>query len=228
MSLEAGDAERIGRYLALLLDENTRMNLTAIRDPEAAWERHALDALSLLGVISQANPPASPIRIADVGTGGGVPGMILALALPDAQITLIDSTAKKTAFLQRAADELGLSNVRVVTARAESAGAYPRGELRDSFDVVVARAVARISILAELCVPLAREGALIAMIKGQRADDEMLEAKQALYELHAGHVGTVDTPTGKIIVLEKSRRTPKKYPRPPGEPNRNPIGGRLA
>lgn len=224
VSLEPGDTERIGAYLALLLDENTRMNLTAIREPEAAWEKHALDALSLLALAAQASPAGDRLAIADVGTGGGVPGMILAIVIPNADVTLIDSTAKKTDFLARAAADLGLTNCRAVNGRAETLGAHPSGELRDAFDLVIARAVARISILSELCVPMAREGGLLGFVKGQRAQEELDEARKALYELHTHHAGTIETPTGRIVVLEKTRRTPKKYPRPAGEPNRRPIG----
>lgn len=243
ISLDPGDDQRLAHYLALLLDANNRTNLTAIKDPDAAWERHALDALSLLGVLADAEPSGERLSIADVGTGGGVPGMILAIAMPHADITLIDATAKKTAFLEAAALELGLTNVAVINGRAEDLGAFKtkpgktipgktksgkdtpgRGPLRDAFDVVVARAVSRVAIAAELCVPLARERGLVILVKGEKAVQELAEAKQALYELHTVPLGVIETPTGRLVVLEKTRRTPKTYPRRAGEPVRAPIG----
>lgn len=224
VTLEEGDAERIGAYLGMLLDENTRVNLTGIREPEAAWEKHALDALGLLQVVHEAQPSGPRLAIADVGTGGGVPGIILALVLPDADVTLIDSTAKKTSFLERAIEALGLNNCTVLTQRVEKLAGYPVGRYRDRFDLVVARALAKVSVASELCVPLARVDGLVALIKGQRAGEELEEAKTALYELHTHHIGTIETSTGRIVVLEKTRKTPKKYPRPEGEPSRRPIG----
>ena len=86
------------------------------------------------------------------------------------------------------------------------------------------RALGRIAVASELCVPLAREGGIVALIKGQKADEELTEAKAALHMLHAVHTGTIDTKTGRIVILEKTRRTPKVYPRRDGEPKRSPLG----
>ena len=234
IAFEPGDTERLGHFLALLLDENTRMNLTAIRGPEEAWDRHVLDALTLLPVLAEviSAEEDQPARIIDVGSGGGVPGLPLAIALPSHHFTLLDATAKKTAFLRRAADELGLTNVDVVTGRAETLG-QDRGQRtatgrtgghRDRYDAVIARAVGRLPMLAELTVPLARVGGLIALVKGQQAEEELTEAKPALHLLHTAHAATLDTPTGRIVVLEKLRDTPKAYPRRDGEPKRSPLG----
>ncbi|MFT5424067.1 MAG: 16S rRNA (guanine527-N7)-methyltransferase [Phycisphaerales bacterium] len=239
VSFEPGEVERLGHYLALLLDENTRMNLTAIRDPAEAWERHILDALTLLPVLGEVAPAphengegADRVEMIDVGSGGGVPGIPLAIVLPSVNFTLLDSTAKKTAFLERTVKELGLTNVRVVTGRAEALG-QDRGErvaqgrtggFRDRFDAVIARAVGRMATLAEITVPMARVGGLVVMIKGQKADEELTEAKAALHLLHAAHSGTIDTPTGRVVVLEKLRNTPRDYPRKDGEPKRVPLG----
>ncbi|MEO0511767.1 MAG: 16S rRNA (guanine(527)-N(7))-methyltransferase RsmG [Planctomycetota bacterium] len=228
VELEPGETDQIGRYLALLLDANARVNLTAIKTPDAAWDRHALDALTLLGVLADCEPKGDRLSIADVGTGGGVPGIIIAVARPDADVTLIDATAKKTAFLETAVDALGLTNCRVVTGRAEDLGAFQtpggRGEMRDAFDVVVARAVARVAVASELCVPLARELGRVILVKGAKAPEELEDAKRALYELHAVPLGIVETPTGRLVVIEKTRRTPKRFPRRSGEPARCPIG----
>ncbi len=220
VSFESGELERLGKYLAVLLDANTRMNLTAITSPDDAWLRHVLDSLTLLPVL--ADLPESP-RIVDVGSGGGAPALPLAIVMPHARFTLVEATKKKADFLLAAAKALGLSNVEVVNNRAESIGAHP-SLLRAQFDAVTARAVGRLAILAELSVPLAKVGGIIALIKGQKANEELEEAKQALHMLHASHAGTVDTPTGRIVVLEKRRTTPIDYPRKPGEPERAPLG----
>jgi 16S rRNA (guanine527-N7)-methyltransferase len=220
VTFEPGEVEQLGKYLAILLDANTRMNLTAITSPDDAWLKHILDSLTLLPVL--ADLPESP-RIVDIGSGGGAPALPLAIAMPTARFTLVESTTKKADFLRAAASALGLANVEVVNNRAESIGAHP-SLLRAQFDAVTARAVGRLAILAELAVPLAKVGGIIALIKGQKADEELEEAKQALHMLHASHAGTIDTPTGRIVVLEKRRTTPIDYPRKPGEPERAPLG----
>lgn len=220
VSFEAGEVERLGRYLAMLLAANTRMNLTAVTDTDDAWTKHILDSLTLLPVLAELPDNA---RIADVGSGGGAPAIPLAIVMPSARFTLIESTAKKAAFLRAAIDVLGLPNAEVVNDRAESLGAHPSLH-RAAYDAVTARAVGRLAVLAELCVPLAKVGGVIALIKGQKADEELAEAKQALHMLHASHMGTIDTPTGRVVALEKRRTTPIDYPRKPGEPSRAPLG----
>lgn len=224
IELEPGDTDRFAHFLRILYAANATTNLTAIRDPAEGWLKHVFDSLTLLPLLAEAQAAGDRLSIGDVGSGGGVPALVLAVARPDADITLLEATGRKCDFLRTAADELGLTNVTVINDRSERVGAFPDGQLRDRFDVVTARALGRIAVASELCVPLARERGLILLIKGQAADEELEEAKQALHELHTVHAGTVDTPTGRIVVLEKSRRTPKKYPRRDGEPKRAPIG----
>lgn len=234
LSFEPGELEKLGHYLALLLDENTRMNLTAIREPAEAWDKHIFDALTLIPVLAELEPAegSEAVEIMDVGSGGGVPGIPLAIAMPSLRFTLMDATAKKTAFLGRVARELGLRNVRVVTGRAEAMGQDRgvrtsqgrAGGHRDRYDAVIARAVGKVAMLAELTVPMARIGGLVVMVKGQRADEELAEAQAGLHMLHTTHAGTIETPTGRIVVLEKRRVTPKDYPRRDGEPKRAPLG----
>lgn len=224
IEFESGETEQLYAFLDVLYKANETTNLTAIRDENEAWMRHIFDALTLLPVLSEAEDKGEALRVADVGSGGGVPAIPLAIVRPDARFTLIEATGRKAEILRIFADELGLKNLEIINGRAEQLGAFKTGDLRDAFDVVTARALGRIVVAAELCVPLAREGGLVALIKGQKADEELEEAKQALHMLHATHTGTLDTPTGKIVVLEKSRRTPKVYPRRDGEPKRSPLG----
>ncbi|MHC4976046.1 MAG: 16S rRNA (guanine(527)-N(7))-methyltransferase RsmG [Planctomycetota bacterium] len=215
---EPSEIARLGRFLALLLDATSRINLTAIRDPEKAWMRHIFDALTLLMVLGELPEGSS---IVDVGSGGGVPALPLAIVRPDWSVSCLESTGKKCDFLRQASESLGLSNVEVVQDRAEAAGQDPR--YRERFDGVVARAVGRIRVLAEYTIPLARPEGLVVLTKGQKAQEEIEEAHQALYLLHADVSTTVPTPTGTLVVLQKTRKTPAKYPRAVGEPARDPL-----
>ncbi|MEO1128807.1 MAG: 16S rRNA (guanine(527)-N(7))-methyltransferase RsmG [Planctomycetota bacterium] len=226
VAFDDGDLARLGIYLDLLLRTNKIVNLTAVKEEHAAWTRHVFDALTLLPLLQDLPENA---RIADVGSGGGLPGIPLAICLPSMHVTLIEATGKKAAFLQHVAAAMGLTNVSVVNDRAETIGQMG-AEHRDSYDVVIARAVGRMAVLAELTMPLARparddadDGGLLLLIKGERAEEELDEARQALHKLHAEHVTTMQTPTGRIVVLRKRRRTPRIYPRRAGEPKRDPL-----
>lgn len=222
LELEPLEVERYGRFLAMLLAANEQMNLTAITTPEEMWMRHIFDSLTLLPMLAELPEKA---RVADVGSGAGLPGIPLAIALPKASFSLIESTGKKAAFIEAAVRALGLRNVKVLNARAEEVGRdWNRGQgTRESFDAAVARAVGRLSIIAELCVPLVRVGGLVLLHKGAKADEELAEAAGALEKLKTAHAGTVETPTGRIVALEKLVPTPRLYPRAPGEPAKNPL-----
>jgi 16S rRNA (guanine527-N7)-methyltransferase len=220
VEFDPGDLERLGLYLALLLERNKVTNLTGIKDPDECWIRHILDSLTLLPLCAELPDGA---LIADVGSGGGAPALPLAIVEPRLHFTCIETTGKKADFLCETISELGLKNVDVYNERVETLGAKG-GELRDRFDLVTARALGRIVVAAELTAPLAKIGGLVALIKGERAEEELDEAKQCLHRLCVSHVGTTQTPTGRIVAIEKSRPTPGMYPRKPGEPKRAPLG----
>lgn len=229
IEFDTGDLDKIGLHLAMLLAANETTNLTAITDPTEAWSRHVLDSLTLLPFLADL-PDDS--RVIDVGSGGGFPGMPLAICLPRIRFTLLEATGKKAVFLRTVAEHLGLSNVTVHSDRAERA-AQDRGEKtangrtgghRERYDAVMARAVGRLVVLAELTVPFAKVGGRVLLIKGQKATEELEEATAALHLLKAVHVITQPTPTGQIVVLEKSSATPRDYPRADGEPSRVPLG----
>lgn len=217
IAFETGDVQRLGRFLSLLLDANTRFNLTAITDETQAWMRHIFDALTLLPHIASANATS----LIDIGSGGGVPGIPLAITLAQLHVTLVESTGKKAAFLRDAVAQLELPNVTVINDRAETLGR--QDEHREAYDIVTARAVGRLPVLLELTTPLAKVGGHVLAIKGEQADAEIAESKQALHRLHCTVTDTTRTPTGTIITVEKLRSTPRLYPRRPGEPKRDPL-----
>jgi 16S rRNA (guanine527-N7)-methyltransferase len=196
--VSAGCLVTIGDYLARLLAMNEEMNLTAITDPSSAWERHAFDALSLLAHVAHVSAGG---RLVDIGSGGGVPGIPLAIARPDLHVTLVEATQKKARFLQAVSDDLGLTHVTVHAQRAEE---LATGPLAGQFDVVTARAVARLARLVPLVVPFARLGGRLLLIKGQRVEEELEEAKAALAAHHLHHEGTIATPTGRIVILVRA------------------------
>lgn len=195
VSLTLAQVEKLGGFLALLLAMNEQMNLTAITDPEAAWSRHALDALTLVPLL--ADVPAGA-HVLDVGSGGGVPGLPIAIARPDLDVTLLDATEKKVAFLASCAERLALANVDTACGRAEEV------RFEAPFDVVTARAVAKLSTLIEWTAPFAKKGGRLLLVKGERADAELREASRNLKRAHCTHERTVRTPTGRIVVLRVS------------------------
>lgn len=234
VEFDPGDLEKLGSYLALLIQANETMNLTAVTEPAAMWRRHILDSLTVLQTLADLPERA---RVIDVGSGGGLPGIPLAVCLPGLRFTLLEATAKKAAFLTRVAELLDLKNVRVVNARAERAAhdrgtplsrrdAAAAGEVaghREAYDVVIARAVGRLSVLLELTAGFCRIGGRMSLIKGEKAPEEVAEAKGAFHQLKVAYVDTLETPTGRIVVVEKLSATPRLFPRADGEPSRSPL-----
>jgi 16S rRNA (guanine527-N7)-methyltransferase len=211
VTLSDAQHARLARYLDLLLAANQRMNLTRITDRPAAEVQHVGDALTLLPLL-----PAGGIRLADVGSGGGVPGIPLAIARPDARVMLIESTKKKGAFLKETAAALGLTNVSVSEWRAEEVG---RSNSRETFDVAVARAVATLDWLAEWCLPLVKRGGKLLAMKGARAAEEVPAARKAIKLLGGGEpvVHPVELPGSEhrvIVEVPKLTRTNERFPRP--------------
>ena len=195
VTLDDAQTRRLGDYLARLLAMNESLNLTAIVEPEAAWTRHALDGLSVVPHL--ASLPAGA-TVLDVGSGGGVPGIPLAIARPDLSVTLVEATQKKAQFLVDVSAAIGLTNVDVFAERAED---MLETDLFASFDAVTARAVANLSALLPWTAPFAKRGGKLLFIKGQKADEELRNAKKPLARFAAKHIETRLTTTGRVVVL---------------------------
>ena len=221
INLSPEQHDLFNRYLDLLLAANQQMNLTRIVDRALAEVGHVGDSLTLLAWLS-----AGPIRLADVGSGGGVPGIPLAIARPDIAVTLIESTRKKADFLTWAAGELGLKNLHVLNCRVEEAGRDK--QTRELFDIVVVRAVGTLNWLAEWCLPLLKVGGKMLAMKGPKAAEELPLAEHAI-RLTGGagpDVRPADLPgaTNHVIIeIEKIRPTPATYPRHPSVAKGKPL-----
>lgn len=174
------------------------------------------------------NGAGGPLRVIDVGTGAGLPGMVLAVARPHWKVTLLDSLRKRCDFLREAAARAGLTNVEVVWCRAEEGGQRP--ELRQSYDLAVARAVAEARVLAELCLPFVRVGGLWVAAKGPDPQAEVSAASNALGQL-GGRLVAVEEVESRwedgrqrtALVVAKAGPTPAKFPRQAGTPNKKPL-----
>ena len=223
--LPGGYLDLAERFVALLLDANARINLTRVVAPADVARLHLLDSLAALPLLDGSGAGA----VVDLGSGGGVPALPLALARPEQAWTLVDSVAKKAAVLREMAEALGLPRVTVLAERAETLGRDAR--YRERFAVVTARACAALPVLAELALPLLTAGGTLLAWKGPlgEGDEEMRRGRAALTQLGGGALRMVDPGLPalgghRFAVVHKERSTPDRYPRRPGEPNRRPLG----
>jgi 16S rRNA (guanine527-N7)-methyltransferase len=224
LSLTESQLNAFDRYSQELIAWNERVNLTSIVEPEDIVTKHFLDSLSVSQVL-QTLPPT--LSLIDVGSGAGFAGLPLKIALPRLRLTLLESTGKKTAFLQHIIQVLNLAGVTVLTARAEEAGR--RRDQRERYNVAVARAVAPLPVLAEYTLPLVKVGGLVVVQKGQHPAEEIKEAANALGILggKVSRVLPVVVPglaaERHLLVIQKNKATPPQYPRRSGVPAQKPI-----
>lgn len=221
--LSAAQLKQFEAYLQLLLEWNARINLTAVRQPDAIRWRHFYDSLTCATVMENVNGR----HLIDIGTGAGFPGLPLKILFPELQVTLVESVAKKARFLEAVVAALGLSQVHIVSERAESLG--QNGRYREQFDWAVARAVAELRILAELLLPFCREGGMMLAQKGENIETELAAAGKAIELLGGGApvIKEVMIPEKEaphyLVLIEKIGETPQKYPRRIGVPAKRPL-----
>lgn len=215
--------EQYERYFELLVEWNEKINLTAITDKEEVYLKHFYDSIApiLQGLIEN-----QPIRLLDIGAGAGFPSLPMKILFPELDVTIIDSLNKRINFLHLLAEELGLDGVHFYHGRAEDFAQDKA--FRAQFDLVTARAVARMKVLSELTIPYLKVGGRLLALKASNAPEELEEAKTALNLLFSKVEDNLQyaLPNGDpryITVVEKKKETPNKYPRKAGMPNKRPL-----
>lgn len=215
--------EQYERYFELLVEWNEKINLTAITDKDEVYLKHFYDSIApiLQGLIKN-----QPIRLLDIGAGAGFPSLPMKILFPELDVTIIDSLNKRINFLHLLAEELGLDGVHFYHGRAEDFAQDKA--FRAQFDLVTARAVARMQVLSELTIPYLKVGGRLLALKASNAPEELEEAKTALNLLFSKVEDNLQyaLPNGDpryITVVEKKKETPNKYPRKAGMPNKRPL-----
>lgn len=212
MKLSVSDAQiaQLKDFTARMLETNKVMNLTRITDPKEIAEKHLLDCASLLQAAD-----FSKKSVVDVGCGAGFPGMPLHILCPSCELTLLDSLGKRIRFLQGCIDAMNLSDIEAVHARAEEFAA----KHREQYDFAVSRAVAQLNVLAELSLPLVKQGGAFIAMKSKDTDEELERAKKAIRLLGGEIEKIIDYTiphteiTHRLVVIRKKNHTPKQYPR---------------
>ena len=224
--------EKFHALTEFMLETNKKMNLTALRDERSVVARHITDCLLAAKHLPQSFPQGRG-KLLDVGSGGGMPALPFAIIRPDITVTALDATAKKTAYILSAAEHLGLSNVSILTGRAEELGTDK--QYRETFDVVCARAVAELRILMEWCVPFIKNGGMFLSLKGKNGDVELENAQNAvkklscrldldeLCTLYEEENGEIITSERHNFVFKKCKPTDKLYPRRNAQITKNPL-----
>ena len=210
-------------YFELLIEWNKKINLTAITEKEEVYLKHFYDSLA---PVLQGHIKNEPVRLLDIGAGAGFPSLPMKILCPELEVTIIDSLNKRINFLTLLAGELGLDRVHFYHGRAEDFGQDKT--FRATFDIVTARAVARMQVLSELTIPFLTIGGRLIALKAAAADEELADAKNALALLFAKVVLTYNyqLPNGdarNLTIVEKKKETPNKYPRKAGLPNKKPL-----
>ena len=221
LELTEKQIEQFLKYYEMLIEKNKVMNLTAITEYDEVIEKHFLDSIS----ICQVYDLSKPVKILDMGTGAGFPGVPLKIAFPEVEITLADSLNKRIKFLDEVVAELGLEKVTTIHARAEELARNK--EHRENYDLVVSRAVANLSTLGEYCIPFVKMGGNFISYKSGEVDEEVNAASKAI-KILGGLIKDVykfDLSDQKrsFVTIEKIKTTPKTYPRKAGTPSKEPL-----
>ncbi len=223
ISLSTEQLEQFALYYKRLVETNRQFNLTAITDEEGVYIKHFYDSL----IVATEVPFNNIGSMIDIGTGAGFPGIPLKIAFPHLQLVLLDSLQKRISFMIGVVEELGLKDVQLIHGRAEEVGHHKN--VRERFDLATARAVARLNVLAEYCLPFVKVGGYFVAMKGKEVNEEIIEAQGALQKLGGGNISShtcfLPNEHGErnILLVHKKGKTPKAYPRRPGTPSRNPL-----
>lgn len=215
--------EQFEKYYELLVEWNKVMNLTGITEFDEVMQKHFVDSAAAAKYVEMEKVNS----LIDVGTGAGFPGIPLKIVYPHIQVTLLDSLNKRIKFLEEVVDNLGLTGIETVHGRAEDAA--KKAEYREQFDLSVSRAVANLASLTEYCLPFVKVGGKFVSYKSVSVDEEIAQSKKAVYVL-GGEIGKVEKfnlPESDmeraLVIVEKKRSTPKKYPRKAGMPTKEPL-----
>lgn len=225
ITLSDTQKEQFLKYYELLVEWNGFMNLTAITEFDDVMKKHFADSLSLVKAYSEIR--TEKLKVIDIGTGAGFPGIPLKIVFPQIELTLLDSLQKRLKFLQEVIDQLGLGEVELIHGRAED---FCKPSIkREQYDLCVSRAVANLATLSELCLPYVKVGGKFIPYKSEKAEEEVKAAKKAIgllggevkdqieFELPESNIGRT------LVVIEKKNATPKKFPRKAGMPAKEPI-----
>ena len=219
------EEDKLNQYYELLIEWNEKVNLTSITEYEEVIWKHFLD--SSLIMLEHEWKNKTNAKVIDVGTGAGFPGLPLKIVRPDLKVTLADSLNKRIKFLQNVIDELSLDGIEAIHTRAEDAAR--NAKMRDQYDYVVSRAVANLSTLSEYCLPFVKEGGYFISYKSSDCKEEINKSSHAFVELKGKleDVITFDLPEEEggrsLIIIKKTGKTPKKYPRKAGVPSKEPL-----
>ncbi|MBD5088699.1 MAG: 16S rRNA (guanine(527)-N(7))-methyltransferase RsmG [Clostridiales bacterium] len=212
------------QYYELLIEKNKVMNLTGITEWEEVVQKHFVDSLALVKAIDL----SEPLKILDMGTGAGFPGIPLKIAFPNLQIVLLDSLNKRIKFLQEVIENLGLKEIEAYHGRAEEFA--KKQEFREKFDYVVSRAVANLATLSEYCIPYVKRSGKFIPYKSGEITEELEQSKKAI-QILGGNLLEVkefllpDSDIGRsLVIVEKVQSTKNKYPRMGGKPSKEPLG----
>lgn len=219
--------DQFATYYKMLVATNEHVNLTAITAENDVYLKHFYD--SVTPILEVPEYFADHAELCDVGAGAGFPSLPMKILNPTLKITIVDSLNKRITFLKELVEQLGLSDVTLIHDRAETFGAK-KSEYREKFEIVTARAVARLSVLSELCIPLVKPNGYFVALKAANTEQELTDGKLAIATLGGkllvdkGFELPVNQDERHIVVVEKTKQTPNKYPRKPGTPGKDPIG----
>lgn len=223
IELSQVQAERFVKYKELLKEWNKKINITAITEDDEIDIKHFLDSLTPVTTRLFENS----IKLIDIGTGGGFPGLPLKIYNEGLKVTLLDSLNKRIAFLKEVIEALGLKDIEAIHGRAEEFGR--KEDFREQYDISISRAVASLNTLSEYCIPFVKVGGYFVSMKGPDIEDELREAERGIKILGGKivEVATVKIPLSDIvhtlIIIEKIKETPTKYPRGGGKPKKKPL-----